>query len=32
MTTRIILGTRITVELIVRKLSDGGSKADLLDS
>jgi len=27
----VIRGTRITVELILRKLSEGASKADLLD-
>jgi len=28
----VIRGTRIPVELIVRKLSDGASEADLLDA
>ena len=28
----VIRGTRITVELILRKLSEGASEADLLDA
>ncbi len=28
----VIRGTRITVELILRKLSEGGTEADLLDA
>ena len=28
----VIRGTRITVELVLRKLSDGGSESDLLDA
>lgn len=28
----VILGTRITVELILRKLSEGGTEADLIDA
>jgi uncharacterized protein (DUF433 family) len=28
----VIAGTRITVELILRKLSEGATEADLLDS
>ena len=29
---KVILGTRVTVELILRKLSEGATEADLLDA